>query len=129
MTTAAFDPSCMFCGRPARRRAAPCDLPAHDFDCVRCGRYRVGEAAESRMRGTGVTRFSEMLPKIIGANRDGFRLVLPSCYQVPLGEERAIAIATYADRPVDPPSREWLASRAFIGDAERAVDKAMHRSP
>jgi hypothetical protein len=128
MTTLALDTSCMFCGRPARRRLSPCDLPSHDFDCVRCGRYRVGEAAESRMRGTGVSRYAEMLPKIMGANRDGFRLVLPSCYKVPLGEERAIAIATYADRPMEQTGRERPASRGLAGLVARAMEGVTHRS-
>jgi hypothetical protein len=93
----------MFCNRPARRRRAPSENPAHDFDCVRCGRYRVGETAEARMRGLGVARYETLLPKIIGANRDGFRLVLPSCFQVPLKEERAIELFALADRVVSQP--------------------------
>jgi hypothetical protein len=80
----------MFCGRPARRRPSPGDFPAHDFDCIRCGRYRVGETSEGRMRGVGASRYATLLSEIMWANRDGFRLVLPSCYRVPLAEERAI---------------------------------------
>ena len=98
MTTLVLERSCMFCGRPARRRASPGDFPAHDFDCVCCGRYRVGETAEARMRGNGITLYMEVLPKITGANKEGCRLVLPSCFRVPFSEERAIEVVANADR-------------------------------
>lgn len=111
MTTLALDPSCIFCHRPARRRLAPSDLPAHDFDCVQCGRYRIGEAAEARMRGTGASHYTALLPKVMWANRSGFRLVLPSCFRVPLGEERAIPIVAQADRPAARTSGERLSPR------------------
>ena len=60
------------------------------------------------MRGIGVSRYAEMPPKIIGANRDGFRLVLPSCYRVPLANEREIAIVAQADQPAEQTSRAPL---------------------
>jgi hypothetical protein len=78
----------------------------HDFDCVRCGHYRVGEAAEGRMRGVGVSRYQALLPEILWANRDGCRLVLPSCFRVPLNEERPIPLVAQADRPAAQPERE-----------------------
>jgi hypothetical protein len=111
MTPDARDISCIFCGRPARRRLAPSDLPAHDFDCVQCGRYRIGETAEARMRGTGASHYAAVLPKIMWANRSGFRLVLPSCFRVPLAAERAVPIVAQADRPVARISGERLAPR------------------
>jgi hypothetical protein len=45
-----------------------------------------------------VNRYAAVLPNVMLANQNGFRLVLPSCFQVPLGDERAIAIAVHADR-------------------------------
>jgi len=116
MTTLAIERACMFCGRPAWRRAAPCDIPAHDFDCVRCGRYRVGETAEARMRGNGISLYADVLPKITGANKDGYRLVLPSCFCVPLVEERVVPIVAHADGPVDRPSGDRFTSRPMPGD-------------
>jgi hypothetical protein len=97
MTTLALERSCMFCGRSARRRPAPGEFPAHDFDCVQCGRYRVGETAEARMRGNGMTMYDSVRPKIIGANKEGYRLVLPSCFCVPFSEERALSVVANAD--------------------------------
>jgi hypothetical protein len=119
MTTLALERSCMFCGRPAWRRSAPCDISAHDFDCVRCGRYRVGETAEARMRGNGISLYAEVLPKITGANIDGFRLVIPSCYRIPLSEERAIAVVGKADAPVDHHAGERFAPRPVHADHRR----------
>ena len=104
MTTLALELSCMFCSRPARRRPAPGDLPAHDFDCVCCGRYRVGETAEARMRGNGVSLYADVLPKITGANKDGYRLALPSCFRIPLADERVIPIVAPADTPPELPA-------------------------
>lgn len=63
------------------------------------------------MRGTGASRYAAMLPEIMWANREGFRLVLPSCFRVPLAEERAIAIVAQADRPAEQSSGERRASR------------------
>jgi len=118
MTTLAIERSCMFCGRPAWRRTAACDIPAHDFDCVRCGRYRVGETAEARMRGNGMSLYMEVLPKITGANKDGYRLVLPSCFCVPLTDERAVPIVAHADGPVDRPPGDRFSSRPVLGDRQ-----------
>ena len=116
MTTLALELSCMFCSRPARRRPAPGDLPAHDFDCVCCGRYRVGETAEARMRGNGVSLYADVLPKITGANKAGYRLVLPSCFRVPLDDERAIPIVAHADVPVEKQSADRFKARSFLAD-------------
>jgi hypothetical protein len=113
----------MFCNRPARRRRSPSENPAHDFDCVRCGRYRVGETAEARMRGLGVARYQALLPKITEANRDGFRLVLPSCFQVRLNEERAIELFALADRVTGQPERERLKLTRSTAFADRATEK------
>src|SRR4029079_11810358 len=99
MTTLALDPTCLFCGRPARRRPAPGEFPAHDFDCVQCGRYRIGETAESRMRGTGASRYRAVLPEIMWANREGFRLVVPSCFRVSLSDEAVTVFVARADGP------------------------------
>jgi hypothetical protein len=118
----------MFCGRPAWRRPAPCDFAAHDFDCVRCGRYRVGETAEARMRGNGMSLYASVLPRITGANLDGFRLVIPSCYCVPLSDEREVAIVAHADRPANQPDRQRLATRTFLGTDRPAGDSGTHRS-
>jgi len=49
------------------------------------------------MRGTGASHYAAVLPKIMWANNSGFRLVLPSCFRVPLGEERAMPIVAQAD--------------------------------
>src|SRR5690242_14558262 len=106
MTTLALDRSCMFCGLPAWRRPAPCETPSSDFDCARCGRYRVGEVAESRMRGSGMTRYAGLVAEIAAANEEGFRLVLPSCYLVPFVEERPIPVVAHADRAVRPHASE-----------------------
>jgi hypothetical protein len=119
MTTLAFELSCMFCGRPARRRQTPGDVPAHDFDCVCCGRYRVGETAEARMRGNGMSLYADVLPKITGANNAGYRLVLPSCFIVPLADERVVAIVAQADTPVEQPPAARSASRSVLGDYRR----------
>jgi hypothetical protein len=51
------------------------------------------------MRGTGASRYVAMLSEVRWANREGFRLMLPSCFRVPLAEERAIPIVAQADRP------------------------------
>ena len=114
MTTPLLDSACMFCGRSARRRPAAGETAAHDFDCVRCGHYRVGEAAEARMRGVGVSRYQALLPEIMWANRDGCRLVLPSCFRVPLNEERAIPLVAQADRPALPPQREQVKTAGYF---------------
>lgn len=121
MTTLAIERSCMFCSRPAWRRLAPCDLPAHDFDCVRCGRYRVGETAEARMRGNGISLYADVLPKITGANKDGFRLVIPSCYRVPLADERTVAIPTHSDRAAIQPAALTPERSSASPAAQRAV--------
>ena len=78
------------------------------------------------MHGNGVSRFAEMLPKIIGANRDGCRLVLPSCYRVPLADEREIAIVAKGDRPAEQ-AKEPLVPRSRPADI--TVDRAAHRFP
>jgi hypothetical protein len=106
----------MFCGRQAWRRLAPGDFPAHDFDCVRCGRYRVGETAEARMRGQGLSQYADIVPKIIGANKDGFRLVLPSCFRVALAEEREISITATADAPVEQKGKDRVAAVGIVRD-------------
>jgi hypothetical protein len=51
------------------------------------------------MRGNGASRYTAVLPEITWANREGFRLVLPSCFRVPFTEERAIAAVARADLP------------------------------
>ena len=58
------------------------------------------------MRGTGASRYAAVLPEIMWANREGFRLVLPSCFRVPLAEERVIDIVAQVDRPATRPSGE-----------------------
>jgi hypothetical protein len=121
MTTLAIERACMFCGRPAWRRTAPCDIPAHDFDCVRCGRYRVGETAEARMRGNGMSLYMDVLPKITGANKDGYRLVLPSCFCVPLSDERAVPIVAHADGAPKSSPAERATARPPVGDHHRAA--------
>ena len=122
MTTLALELSCMFCSRPARRRPVPGDLPAHDFDCVCCGRYRVGETAEARMRGNGVSHYAEVVPKITGANKDGYRLVLPSCFRVPLAAERVVAIVPQADRQADTPAEPPATTRPPLRSGLRLLD-------
>ena len=113
----------MFCGRPARRRPAPGDLPAHDFDCVCCGRYRVGETAEARMRGNGMSLYVDVLPKITGANKAGYRLVLPSCFRVPLSDERSVPIVAHADKPPTPPEERYVVSPRHGGRGTVAVSR------
>jgi hypothetical protein len=63
------------------------------------------------MRGTGASRYVAMLSEVRCANREGFRLVLPSCFRVPLAEERAIAIVAQADRPAPQSNGEQRAPR------------------
>ena len=111
MTTHVLERSCMFCNRPARRRPAPGEFPAHDFDCVSCGRYRVGETAEARMRGNGVSLYLGIVSKIIGANQDGYRLVIPSCFRVSFANEQTLTVVANADRPVKHDEEEVLVPR------------------
>jgi hypothetical protein len=81
------------------------------------------------MRGTGVSHYAAVLPEIMWANRDGFRLVLPSCFRVPLAEERDIAIVAQADRPAEQSNREPLVARGLKAPADTTVYRGVHRSP
>ena len=65
------------------------------------------------MRGNGISLYADVLPKITGANRDGFRLVLPSCFRVPLADERVIGIIARADDAPDQASAGQFASRSI----------------
>jgi len=55
------------------------------------------------MRGTGVSQYGAVRPEIMWANREGFRLVIPSCYRVPLADERVIASDTVRGLTVSTP--------------------------
>ena len=62
------------------------------------------------MRGNGVSLYADVLPKIIGANKAGYRLVLPSCFRVPLSDERSVPIIAHADKPAPPAAERYVAS-------------------
>jgi hypothetical protein len=68
------------------------------------------------MRGNGISLYADVLPKITGANKDGYRLVLPSCFCVPLADERAVSIVAHTEGPVDRPSQDRFTSRPTLGD-------------
>ena len=53
------------------------------------------------MRGNGISLYADVLPKITGANKEGYRLVLPSCFRVPLADERVIGIIAHTDDAQD----------------------------
>lgn len=77
------------------------------------------------MRGTGASHYAAVLPEIMWANRDGFRLVLPSCFRVPLAKELAIAIVPQADGSTDrrdPKARIVTRDLMELGAAGRKPD-------
>ena len=80
------------------------------------------------MRGTGASRYRGVLPDIMWANREGFRLVVPSCFRVPLAAERVTTTVPRADRS-EQPNREGLAPRPAIGFSSSTVDSGVQRSP
>lgn len=57
------------------------------------------------MRGQGVRLYVDMVSKIIGANQDGFRLMLPSCFRVPLSLEREVSLTTHVDGAAEQAAR------------------------
>jgi hypothetical protein len=68
------------------------------------------------MRGNGISLYMDVLPKITGANKDGFRLVLPSCFCVPLADERAVPIVAQKDGPPDRSPGDRFTPRPVLGD-------------
>ena len=73
------------------------------------------------MRGNGMSLYADVLPKITGANKAGYRLVLPSCFRVPLSDERAVPIVVaHADRPPAPEAERYI-STPRLGDRGRVA--------
>ena len=53
------------------------------------------------MRGNGVSLYGAVLSKIVSANQDGYRLVIPSCFRVAFSEEQSLTVVANADRVVE----------------------------
>jgi len=63
------------------------------------------------MRGNGVSLYLGIVSKIIGANQDGYRLVIPSCFRVSFANEQTLTVVANADRPVKHDEQEVLVPR------------------
>lgn len=75
---------CPLCRSPAQRWKPNPDVSAHDFDCLLCGKYRIGVATEQTMRALGANGMSTWVEPIKAANAQGFRLSIPGAMKIPL---------------------------------------------
>lgn len=75
---------CPLCRSPVDRWKPDAEISAHDFDCLHCGKYRIGVATEQTLRALGANGMTHWLAPIKAANAAGFRLSIPGGMRIPL---------------------------------------------